>query len=106
MLVPVFRVVAVNVIHVSDLSRPSQSLTLAQTVLQSLQSIADLSESHAMDLFNQCEILAQCLEHAYLKLSQSKSCAYPFWVKVWGIVVLDSVSSNKGSLPTFTETIN
>ena len=55
MSVPVFRVVAVNVIHVSDLSRPSQSLTLAQTALQSLRSIADLSESHAMDLFNQCE---------------------------------------------------
>ena len=55
MSVPIFRVVAVNVIHVSDLSRPSQSLTLAQTALQSLRSIADLSESHAMDLFNQCE---------------------------------------------------
>ena len=55
MAVSVFGVVAVRVVCVSDLSRPSQSLTLAQTVLQSLQSIADLSESHAMDLFNQCE---------------------------------------------------
>ena len=55
MAVSVFGVVAIKVIRVSDLDRPSQSLTLAQTVLQSLQSIADLGESHAMDLFNQCE---------------------------------------------------
>ena len=52
--VSVFGVVAIKVIRVSDLDRPSQSLTLAQTAMQSPRSIPDLCESRAVDSFDRC----------------------------------------------------
>ena len=51
MAVSVFGVVAIKVIRVSDLS---QSLTLAQTAMQSPRSIPDLCESRAVDSFDRC----------------------------------------------------
>ena len=60
MAVSVFGVVAIKVIRVSDLDRPSQSLTLAQTAMQSRRSIR---ESRAMDSFDRCGSSLETPEH-------------------------------------------
>ena len=60
MAVSVFGVVAIKVIRVSDLDRPSQSLTLARTAMQSRRSIR---ESRAMDSFYRCGSSLESPEH-------------------------------------------
>ena len=82
MLVFVFWVVAVKVIRVSDLSRPSQSLTLA---MQSARSISDLCESHAMDSIDHLRsLLTQSLRSIGIRSgwSQSHACI-PFDSESW-----------------------